>query len=212
MRNLLALLLCACASASAQAGEIVFYRCTDASGALTVQNMPCPKGTQLQSRKVMQAVDTPPPMPAPAPAPPAALPTLMAAPVQAPPVAAATPAKVPVAPVAPPVPLPDLFQCRTREGESYFSESSEPPSRCVAMQVTGLDGNPTTGAGEACEVVRDTCTAVDPAQLCATWQQRVDEAESQWRFATPSQAQALQKNYQRLQSLLDGSDCRTQKP
>ncbi len=210
MRHLLALLLCA--SAGAQAGEIVFYRCTDASGALTVQNMPCPKGTQLQSRKVMQAVDTPPPMPAPAPAAPAALPALMAAPAEAPPVAAATPAKVPAAPAAAPVPLPDLFQCRTREGESYFSESSEPPSRCVAMQVTGLDGNPSTGAGEACEVVRDTCTAIDPAQQCPTWQQRVDEAESQWRFAAPSQAQTLQKNYQRLQSLLDGSDCKTQKP
>lgn len=208
MRHLLALLLCA--SASAQAGEIVFYRCTDASGALTVQNMPCPKGTQLQSRKVMQAVDTPPPMPAPAP--PAALPALMAAPAETPPVAAATPAKAPAAPVIAPVPLPDLFQCRTREGESYFSESSEPPSRCVAMQVTGLDGNPSTGAGEACEVVRDTCTAVDPAQQCATWQQRVDEAESQWHFAAPSQAPALQKNYQRLQSLLDGSDCKAQKP
>ncbi len=208
MRHLLALLLCA--SAGAQAGEIVFYRCTDASGALTVQNMPCPKGTQLQSRKVMQAVDTPPPMPAPAA--PAALPALMAAPAEAPPVAAATPAKAPAAPVAAPVPLPDLFQCRTREGESYFSESSEPPSRCVAMQVTGLDGNPSTGAGEACEVVRDTCTAIDPARQCATWQQRVDEAESQWRFAAPSQAQTLQKNYQRLQSLLDASDCKTQKP
>ena len=207
MRCLIVLLLLA--SASAQAGEIVFYRCTDAAGALTVQNMPCPKGTQQQSKKVMQAVETrtpPPPLASPVPA---ALPHLIAAPTPA--AAAPEPAKAPAV-VVPPVPLPELFQCRTREGQNYFSETSKPPSRCVTMQVTGLDGNPNTGAGDACEVVRDSCTAVEPALLCATWQQRVDEAESQWRFAAASQAETLQKNYQHLQSLLAGSDCKTQKP
>lgn len=208
MRGLIMLLLLA--SAAAQAGEVVFYRCTDASGALTVQNMPCPKGTQQQSKKVMQAVESPPPpLPLASPAP-AALPRLIAAP--APTAAAHEPAKTAADVAAPPVPLPELFQCRTREGQTYFSETSEPPSRCVTMQVTGLDGNPNTGAGDACEVVRDTCTAVDPAQLCASWQQWVNEAESEWRFAAASQAETLQKKHQRLQSLLAGSDCHTQKP
>jgi hypothetical protein len=66
MRWGLAMLLCLALPAAA--GDVVFYRCTDASGALTVQNMPCPKGTQ-QSTRVMQAVGTPPPMPVPAAAP-----------------------------------------------------------------------------------------------------------------------------------------------
>ena len=208
MRCLILILLLA--SASAQAGEIVFYRCTDAAGALTVQNMPCPKGTQLQSKKVMQAVQSlPPPPPLASPAP-AALPQLIAAP--APAAAIPEPPRATAVATAPPVPLPELFQCRTREGQNYFSETSEQPSRCVTMQVTGLDGNPNTGAGDACEVVRDTCAAVDPAQLCATWQQWVNEAESEWRFAAASQAEALQKKHQRLQSLLAGSDCNTQNP
>lgn len=211
MRNLIMLLLLA--GTTAQAGEIVFYRCTDASGALTVQNMPCPKGTQLQSRKVMQAVETPPPPPTLASPARAVLPQLVAAPASVVATPAPAPAKsAPVAAAAPAVPLPELFQCRTREGQTYFSESSEPPSRCVTMQVTGLDGNPNTGAGDACEVVRDTCAAIDPLQRCATWHQWVDEAESEWRFASPSQAEALQKKHQRLQSLLDGSDCKAQKP
>ncbi|MEG1682023.1 MAG: DUF4124 domain-containing protein [Stenotrophomonas sp.] len=208
MRCLIVLLLLV--SASAQAGEIVFYRCIDAAGALTVQNMPCPKGTQQQSRKVMQAVESPPPPPPLASPAHAGLPHLIAAPVPA--AAADEPAKAAAVVVAPPVPLPELFLCRTREGQNYFSETSEPPSRCVTMQVTGLDGNPNTGAGDACEVVRDTCTAVDPAQLCATWQQWANEAESEWRFAAASQAETLQKKYLRLQSLLAGSDCNTQKP
>lgn len=208
MRCLILILLLA--SASAQAGEIVFYRCTDAAGALTVQNMPCPEGTQLQSKKVMQAVQSPPPPPPLASPAPAALPQLVTAPAPAAPIP--EPPRATAVATAPPVPLPELFQCRTREGQNYFSETSEPPSRCVTMQVTGLDGNPNTGAGDACEVMRDTCTAVDPVQRCATWQQWVTEAESEWRFAAASQAETLQKKYLRLQSLLAGSDCNTQKP
>lgn len=209
MRCLILILILLLASASARAGEVVFYRCTDAAGALTVQNMPCPKGTQQQSKKVMQAVETrspPPPLASPAPA---TLPHLVAAPV---PAAAPEPPKATAVATAPPVPLPELFQCRTREGQNYFSETSEPPSRCVAMQVTGLDGNPNTGAGDACEVMRDTCTAVDPALRCATWQQWVNDAESEWRFAAASQAETLREKHLRLQSLLAGSDCNTQKP
>jgi len=51
---LLTLLLCAPLAA---ADEVVFYRCTDASGALTLQNMPCPKG-EKQEKKVMQGVNS----------------------------------------------------------------------------------------------------------------------------------------------------------
>ena len=46
-------------SGPATADEVVFYRCTDASGALTVQNAPCPKG-HAQEKKVMQSVGTVP--------------------------------------------------------------------------------------------------------------------------------------------------------
>ncbi len=186
------------------AGEVTFYRCTDASGALTVQNMPCPKGTQ-QTTKVMQAAATPPPVVAPASAPAAAmLPVLSAAP-HAPVVAAPKP------PPAPPVvrkALPPLFQCRTREGQNYLSETGDPPGRCLSLRVTGLDGNPDTGAGEACEIVRDTCTAVEPAQHCAIWHQRVLDAETAPRSATSTHAaQSLQDEHQRLQKLWDSSDC-----
>ena len=53
---LLALLLL---TPDAFADEVVFYRCTDASGALTLQNMPCPKG-DTQVKKVVQSVNTVP--------------------------------------------------------------------------------------------------------------------------------------------------------
>ena len=48
------------------AKDVVIYRCTDAFGALTVQNdVPCPKGTKQQK----QVIQPPPPMPAYRPVP-----------------------------------------------------------------------------------------------------------------------------------------------
>ena len=41
--------------ATAAHGQVVIYRCTDASGALTIQNnTPCPKGS-TQQRRVVEA-------------------------------------------------------------------------------------------------------------------------------------------------------------
>ena len=70
---LLALLLL---TPDAFADEVVFHRCTDASGALTLQNMPCPKG-DTQVKKIVQSVTTVPgATPAPAtPKPPAPAPS-----------------------------------------------------------------------------------------------------------------------------------------
>lgn len=215
MRAVLLALLFACA-APAVAGEVVFYRCTDAQGALTVQNMPCPKGMQ-QTKKVMQAVQAPTPVAPAAPvSPPASAPAaepakLYPAPAEAAEAkAAATPQVAVTAPE--PKPLPPLFECRPRGGEAYLSETAEPPSRCVAMQVTGLDGNPRTAAGDACEVMRDTCTAVPEAQHCAVWRKRVLDAEGAWRFAASSRAEELKREYQRLKALFDASDCAAQNP
>ncbi|MGH8055485.1 MAG: DUF4124 domain-containing protein [Stenotrophomonas sp.] len=207
MKSLLTLaLLLSCGAL--QAGEVVFYRCTDANGALTVQNMPCPKGVQ-QTTKVMQAVATPAPVfvaPSPAPAPAATVLPLLSALPHAPLAEAAKPPAP--APAVIRKPLPPLFQCRTRQGENYLSETGDPPGRCLALRVTGLDGNPETGAGEACEIVRDTCTAVEAAHHCATWKQRVRDAEAAPRSATSTgAAQSLQNEHQRLQKLWDNSDC-----
>ncbi len=179
------------------AAEVVFYRCTDVQGALTIQNMPCPKGMQ-QKRKVMQAIEPPPPRPAAPLVPPVVAP--------APEPAEATATRPPPA-ATPPRPLPPLLQCQTTAGESYFSEGEQAPSRCVAMRVTGLDGNPLTGAGEACEVVSDRCVRVTDDQACVVWQQRVQDAESQWRFAMPGHADSRQREHQRLRDLLAASHC-----
>ena len=108
------------APAPAPAAGVVIYRCTDAFGALTVQNdVPCPKG----SRQKKQIIQAPPPMPAYRP------PARVAPVAVAPPVAPAPPAgnaatAAPSAPViadADRLPPPALFQCNTYDNDSYLS-------------------------------------------------------------------------------------------
>lgn len=201
----------------ATAAEVVFYRCTDASGALTVQNMPCPKGMQQRTR-VMQAVAAP----TPALAPPATT-TNTTAPAASDPAAtvpaatmerlyAAPQAAAPIPAKPAPITLPPLFECKQRDGATYMSETAEPEAHCVTMQVTGLDGNPRTAAGDACEVFRDSCTAVEPEQHCASWQRRIADARTASQLTSLAQAPARRQEYERLKALLDASDCAAQKP
>ena len=58
-RLLLATFLGAAIAPASRAGDVVIYRCTDASGALTLQNAPCPKGMK-QEQRTMQGVNTVP--------------------------------------------------------------------------------------------------------------------------------------------------------
>ena len=62
-RLLLATFLGAAIAPASRAGDVVIYRCTDASGALTLQNAPCPKG-MMQEQRTLQGVNTVPMAPA----------------------------------------------------------------------------------------------------------------------------------------------------
>ncbi|HYM86144.1 MAG TPA: DUF4124 domain-containing protein [Pseudoxanthomonas sp.] len=210
---LLALLL---AAPSLHADEVVFYRCTDAAGALTLQNMPCPKGDK-QEKKVMQGVATVP-MGATSPKPTTSTIPNAPATISSDP-AASTPV-VPAAPVEPvtddsgetvadqgKLPLPVLFQCVTYDKDSYITESDEPQSRCVPLQTVGLDGNPQTGAGEACEMKRDQCARVADGALCDAWKKRMGETEVAWRFARAGNEQKNKEEFERTQKIWRASTC-----
>lgn len=211
------LLLCGTACAE----EAVFYRCTDAAGTLTVQNQPCPKGS-TEKKQVVQGVGTAQ-LPFATPARPA--PVAPAAPPAAP-AASAERAKMrpiggdgaPVAPVTPPpppsdttpLPAPVLFECSTYDQGSYITEDAEPKSRCMALQTVGLDGNPRNGAGQACEMVRDTCARVPDQRLCAAWRKRLGETEVAWRFGRAENEAANKAEFERVQRIVAGTVCATQ--
>nr|WP_298153243.1 DUF4124 domain-containing protein [uncultured Pseudoxanthomonas sp.] len=202
-RLALAIFLGAAIAPASRAGDVVIYRCTDASGALTLQNAPCPKGMK-QEQRTLQGVNTVPMAPAGPAAPPTA--------AQRPPAAPSSPTTrepAPAAPAAdaPRLPPPVLFQCTTYDKDTYVTEDSEPASRCVALRTTGLDGNPQGGAGQACEVVRDTCARVPDGALCDAWRKRRDETEVAWRFARRENVDKNRAEYERVARILSESDC-----
>ncbi|HVK50234.1 MAG TPA: DUF4124 domain-containing protein [Pseudoxanthomonas sp.] len=208
MRSALLVIL-GCLVFSAHADEVAIYRCTDAGGAVTMQNMPCPKGMH-QEKKLMQGITTVPmaDKAAPAKSTPAAQPP-SSKPVE---MDLATPAADASDTASAPsdltkLPPPKLFRCTTRESSTYVTEESEPPERCLPLRTVGLDGNPQTGAGNACEVVRDSCAPIPDEGLCAAWKKRHDEAEVAWRFTRPESEEKNRQEFERAQRILAESNC-----
>lgn len=189
--------------------SVVIYRCTDASGAVTVQNdVACPKGSQ-QQRRVIET-ETPPYNPLPPPAIPAPLvaaeQTSVATVIEAP--AANAPADV-----RPPIPLaertapPPLFACKTWSREEYLSDDPVPAERCAPMQTTGLGGDPAQGAGAACLVVSDFCQPVPEATLCERWRDHLIRAEANIEFDRARDPAAAKTDLERLRTIVAQSTC-----
>lgn len=157
--------------------QLVIYRCTDASGAVTLQNgTPCPKGSK-QQKKVMET-------PAPTLAPPSIAPPAVPPPPTPQPasIVAPAPAPPPQAVATPKQPPPALFECRTWDNTRYFGENPQPPPRCAPMQVTGLDGSNAMAGGAACQMMDDQCQPVAETALCDAWRQRVRELDARATF------------------------------
>ena len=181
------------------------YRCTDARGALTIQNgTPCPKG----SRQQVQTVEAPMVIPR-YEAPPA---IVTQVPEPPPPPAPAEPER----PQAPPparladaqrLPPPPLYQCNTWDNDRYLSEDPEPKPRCVALQTTGLAGDPERAGGQACEMKYDLCARVPDGAACEGWKQRQREIESTWRYAPGNDKPRLQEAFARVTKILNDTTC-----
>ncbi|MFC5579097.1 DUF4124 domain-containing protein [Lysobacter niabensis] len=208
----LVLLGLAAAVQTGSAQGVVIYRCTDASGALTIQNdTPCPKGSK-QDRRVMEAAPSSPTPPFVAP---------MAAPR---PIAPAAPARAP-APVAPPpepepapapertivdsdrLPPPWLYECRTFDDDSYLSENGNPPPRCVTLTTTGLSGMIESTNTSACEMKTDRCQRVPDGALCEAWRKRLREAQSTLRFGVTENRERDLAEVARMTRITQESTC-----
>ena len=188
--------------------SVVIYRCTDAFGALTVQNdVACPKGSKQQKH----VIQPPPPMPAYHPV---AVPKARAAPVSAAEVANTAPvATMPTATTASQIadadrlPPPSLYQCNTYDNDSYLSESASPAPRCVRLQTTDLQGGDDSSGGVACQMVTDQCQRIADGAACAAWTKRLHETEAAWKFATSDDADANKASFERVQAIVRDSTC-----
>ncbi|MEN5424935.1 hypothetical protein ABE522_01005 [Stenotrophomonas pennii] len=226
MKTWICLAVLALASAQpASANEDIVFRCTDADAKVTVQDAPCPSGTaQIIQRRNASAASTASTALGDSPAPVAAgvldsdqlTGTATGAPagsgdaildsdvIRARAIAEAAANAGAVADRPPP---PVIFRCTSSGGGQYFHEYEAAPPRCVVMSISGLGGSIAPGTAASCEMVRDACSEVDPAQRCGAWQQRLRDARGRESFAPPdSQAQARDERL-RVQAVLEASSC-----
>lgn len=207
MRNAFALacaLLLSAADAIPARAAVVIYRCTDASGAVTVQNdTPCPKGSK-QTRRVLE---TPPPgATPPAPLePPAIVPAPAPEPAPAPQPAATTPAST--IPDNERLPPPPLFECTTFDNDRYLSDDGTPSERCVTLDVTGIGDGSAPGVGAACQKQTDTCQRVPDGAACDAWKRREREARATLMFGRAEDKDKNQAEYERVQRIVTESTC-----
>lgn len=224
IRSLLLLLLSLSAAPALGQYAVVIYRCTDASGAVSMQNdEPCPKGTQEQ-RRVMET-DRPsvrPTSPIVSP-PPASEPLVSLVRVAAAlddggdedatrsddGTSPAEPDAVDDAPdTAPADPPPPLFSCRTWDRKEYFSDDPVPARRCAPLRVTGLDGSAGGGNTSACETVTDTCEPVPDEALCEQWHKHEHDTRALLLFNRADDPVATRVELERIETAIQASACK----
>jgi hypothetical protein len=195
-----------CAGPDARASTI--YKCTAADGTVTMQNdTPCPPGQKQEVRHIGALPTAPAPVARPeAPRepmgpPPGAQFELVRGPVDET-LPESTVAKADRKPPAP------LFECKTWDNDTYLNETDTPEERCAPLNTTGLNGDPRFGAGAACEIKRDVCTALTEQALCAAWQRRIDEAKFRMTYAPAEEKEARKAEYERRLAAFVDSSCR----
>ena len=104
-------------------------------------------------------------------------------------------------------PPPALYQCKTWEGDTYYGESETPEARCVPLQVTGIDGSVALGAGTACEMKPDACTAIPAEQACDAWLRRLDEAEFKLKYAGRDNTDERKRVFDAIDAQVKASSC-----
>ena len=206
----LAVLLALASSAPAQDAATI-YRCTAASGDVTIQNgVPCPKGSRQEVRKIEALPSRPPPAAA------GGLTVVEEKAYQPPPqsdfVRVAGPRDEALAKPDRPnlpkaagiadadrLPPPPIYRCATWDNDSYVSEDPAPKPRCVRLD--------TAGVGAACENKYDVCARVPDGAACAGWTQRQREVESGWRHAKAADKRGLQEEFARVTTILQDTTC-----
>ncbi len=214
--------LLACSLMAAQAADdVTIYRCTDASGRLTLRDTPCRKDQKQQTRTMLRPKDAPFVR---APSAPPAIREVVSAPTR-------------VLVMTAPRPL---YECIPPDGATYTSDSAEGNPRWVPLWTLGYpvaafgfsattgdtrlsitDGNVRIDGGMprshpprahgfaaygAGTWVRDDCHALPQAEVCARLVDRRDAIRTRFFNAMPSERDTLRVEERGINARLD-NDC-----
>nr|WP_083491337.1 hypothetical protein [Stenotrophomonas terrae] len=189
------------------ADNVRIYRCVGSNGAVSLQDAPCTKAHQQQVLDMTRPKDPPP------------------RPVTAAPAAAAAPVlqrEVRVVTVQPPQPM---YECVTSEGERYTSDNNDGNPRWVPTwgyaypSFPGPGGphppHPPGGGGPwqpgvavpmGSVLVRDSCHALPPQEVCARLRDRRWELIRRYNSALQSERQELMREQRGIDARLE-QDC-----
>lgn len=146
--------------------KVTIYRCVDAKGKVSLQDSPCAKTSQQETREMLRPKDAPPSKKRP----------VVAAPRYEPPAAQN------YIWLTPP---PELFQCTDYEGKVRDSENYDPNPRCEPLWVLGFQEKylPYEQRGKICRWIKDSCVRYEGAALCDRWRAKRKQAEADVRYA-----------------------------
>ncbi|MFT4179133.1 MAG: hypothetical protein QM612_06685 [Thermomonas sp.] len=209
MRRIAIALLLLCAPLALHAQETVLYKCTDAKGAVTMQNgVPCAPGMKQDVRRIGEVKTVPVPVQKPKVDEPPDAPVYGEFIQVGGPRTQRTPAPEAAGLPAPPA----LFQCTTWKGETYLGETATPEPKCAPLAITGIDGNSAFQMGSACEVKYDECSAIPAEQLCDAWYRRLDDADFKRRYTNGDTERERQAAYESIEAKIKASNCSTVAP
>jgi hypothetical protein len=180
-------------TATAWAQPVRVYRCIDAQGQVSLQDRPCPPGSEQRRR------DLPRPPPAQAEA---AAPEAEAAPGAG---AAAESSQAPSAPPPSRPPPPPLWRCTNWKDEVRDSETGFTQPRCIPISVLRSDIAITPSSAGLCQWVEDDCRQLHGDALCRRWREKLDETERELRFAASDRAAGLRAGTERIDTILRDS-------
>lgn len=178
-------------TATAWAQPVRVYRCIDAQGQISLQDRPCPPGSEQRRRDL--------PLP-PAQAEAAASEAERASGVEA----TVDPSPAPSAPPSRPPP-PPVWRCTNWKDEVRDSETGFTQPRCIPIGVLRSDIAITPSSAALCQWVEDDCRQLHGDALCRRWREKLDETERELRFAASDRTAGLRAEIERIDTILRDS-------
>lgn len=177
-------------AAMAAENTITLYRCTDTKGSISLQDEPCPKGTQqsvLQRQRPQEPLS-------------AKKPTQVE--IDRKPEAALVRSE----PERETIPPPALYRCTSYDGIERYSEQYDPNPRCEPLVLYFPEPRHLTPqqAG-ACRWVEDSCVRLSDEATCAIWKTKKKEAASALLHAFSDTAAYRKSELERATQIVDES-------
>lgn len=166
--------------------KMTVYRCVDANGKVSLQDVACAAGAKQEMQQMTRPKDA-----ASAVSP--AIP-----PVDTRPIVIVSPAQSWESRPPP----PELFRCTDFDGKLREAEYYDPKPRCVPLWVLGYESR-----SQACRWVEDSCVRYEGKELCDRWEARRKQAELDVSHSDSSGAPYLKSELARFTQIVNTS-CR----